>query len=152
MKCPYCQDGEIKTLETRESQDNITRRRKECIKCKKRFTTYESIEDIPLMVIKKDGSLQLFDFDKILRGIKKAFEKREISDDILQEMARDVVEKIKEKNVKEIKSSKIGLYVINRIKKVDEVAYIRFASVYRGFEDLEHFEKEIIKLQKQEGA
>jgi transcriptional repressor NrdR len=148
MKCPYCNKTDIKTLETRDSTENITRRRKECLSCKKRFTTYEKIESTPLIVIKKDGSRESFEPEKILKGIQKAFEKREIEDSQLHRMADEVVDKILSKGEKEIKSTKIGLYVINRIKKVDEVAYLRFASVYRGFDDLEHFEKEIIKLQK----
>lgn len=100
------------------------------------------------MVIKKDGNKEPFDSAKIMSGIEKAFEKRDVAESILKEIGDEVVEKIRSKNLKEIKSSKIGLYIINRIKKVDEVAYLRFASVYRGFKDLEHFEKEITKLQK----
>lgn len=148
MRCPFCRKTELKTLETRECDNNTTRRRKECLTCSRRFTTYEHIEVSPLMVIKKDGSRAPFEREKIISGIRKACEKRDIEEDQIEEITENVCRKIYSLGTKEIKSGKIGLYVLNRLKKLDKVAYMRFASVYRDFEGIEHFENELSKLQK----
>ena len=148
MRCPFCDSKNIKVLETRELRDNTTRRRKICLDCGKRFTTYETIEFGNLIVIKKDGRKERFDKEKIYRGIKIAFEKRNVSEEKLREITNDVVQKIYSLGLREIKSTRIGMYVLNRIKKVDKIAYIRFASVYRDFETLERLEQELNKLLK----
>lgn len=148
MKCPYCKKSELKTLETRECSNNQNRRRKECLSCGKRFTTYENIEDISIKVIKKNGSKQLYSKEKIINGIRKSCEKRDITDMQIQSIANEIDAKIIASETKEVKSTRIGLYVLNRLKKLDEVAYIRYASVHRSFNDIGTFEKEITKLQK----
>ncbi len=148
MKCPFCNKTDLKVLETRECPDNVTRRRKECLGCKRRFTTYEHIDLSPLMVIKKDGSRQEFDREKISRGIAKACEKRDIKEEQIFDITEQIIAKVKSLDTREIKSTRVGLYVLNKLKKLDKVAYMRFASVYRDFNDIEHFENEISKIQK----
>lgn len=148
MKCPFCNKGDLKVLETRECPDNITRRRKACNSCERRFTTYEHIEVQSLKVVKSDGSKDEFKREKILSGIEKACEKRDITREQMETLADQVVQKVYSLNQKEVTAKKIGLYVLNRLKKIDKVAYVRFASVYRDFEDIEHFESELNKLQK----
>lgn len=148
MRCPSCNKKKLRTLETRESAENATRRRKECMACGNRFTTYESIESEPILVVKKDGSKQPFNRDKVVAGLRKACEKRNISETEIEEMTNKVVKKVRSLGKSNVRSTKIGLYIVNMLKKVDKVAYLRFASVYRDFEDIGHFEKEITKLQK----
>ena len=148
MRCPFCRKSDLKTLETREVSETTNRRRKECNICKKRFTTYETIELAPLTVIKQDSSKQPFDRDKILIGVKKACEKRDVPEEKIQALVGDVIDKINSLDTREITSKKIGLYVLNRLKKLDKIAYVRFASVYRDFEDISELEQELNRLQK----
>jgi transcriptional repressor NrdR len=141
MKCPYCGSENIKTLETRDSPDNVARRRKECINCGKRFTTYEYIETVELMVKKKDGRLERFDLNKIVRGLQKACEKRPVSMDQVHELAERVRQDLIALGKDEASSTEIGDLVMKHLKKLDRVAYIRFASVYKQFEEPEDFQK-----------
>ncbi|MFB6246609.1 MAG: transcriptional regulator NrdR [Candidatus Pacearchaeota archaeon] len=145
MKCPYCSHSRFRVLDKRKSPWGI-RRRRECIKCKKRLTTYERIEKSDLYVVKKDNSREKFDRDKLEKGIEKAFEKRPVPRENIQNLIDEVEEQIRRKGKKEIKSTTVGNMVSRKIKKLDKVAYIRFASVYRDFEDVEDFKEEINKL------
>ncbi len=150
MKCPFCNHPESKVIDSRESKKGLSiRRRRECMACKKRFTTYERIEEIPYMVIKKDGSRQPFDGQKLLRGLLKACEKRPIPVRKLEEIVEEVENKVQEKPDKEIKASEIGSYVMDRLKALDKVAYVRFASVYREFKDVLEFKQELESLLKE---
>lgn len=146
MLCPYCNHDETKVLETRETSEAETRRRRECQKCNKRFTTYERIELKPIFVVKKDGKRALFDRQKIITGLIKACEKRPVSLPKIEKLVDSVEYKIRSLDLQEVKSTKIGTLVMNKLKKIDKIAYIRFASVYRDFTDLESFEEEISKL------
>lgn len=145
MECPYCSNTRLKVTNKRESPSGI-RRRRECINCKKRFTTYEKIEHNDLYVIKKDGTRQRFEREKLQKGIEKAFEKRPVSKEKIDNVINEIEELLRKKGNKEIKSSIIGEIVIKKIKKLDNVAYIRFASVYRDFKDVNDFKKEIKEL------
>lgn len=149
MKCPYCTFAENKVIDKRESEDGkITRRRRQCLKCSKRFTTFERVETLDILVVKKDGKRELFDRSKIRTGIVKACEKRPVSAQIIETIVDEVESDIRNLATTEVSSKKIGELIIKRLKKVDEVAYIRFASVYRQFADLEDFEKELLSLTK----
>lgn len=139
MKCPFCNSEELSVLETRDSQDNRTRRRKECAGCSKRFTTYEYIEILEMMVKKKNGTLQKFDSEKITRGLQTACEKRPITFEKIKEITEDVRVSLMEEGKEVVDTSRIGLLVMERLKKIDKVAYIRFASVYFSFEDPKDF-------------
>ena len=141
MKCPYCTSSDIKTLETRDSPDNVARRRRECVACGKRFTTYEYVESVELMVRKKDGKAERFDENKIIRGLQKASEKRPISMDQIRTLAEIVRLELTASGKQEVISSEIGDLVMKHLKKLDRVAYIRFASVYREFEEPEDFQR-----------
>ncbi len=145
MDCPYCSHTKSRVTDKRDSPSGI-RRRRECLKCEKRFTTYERIERGDLYVIKKDDKREKFIPEKLLAGIERAFEKRPISVEKIQRLAKEVEEQLRKKGKKEVKSSIIGNLVSKRIKGLDKVAYIRFASVYRDFEDLKDFKKEIREL------
>jgi len=149
MICPYCSHSETKVLETRETSDTETRRRRECNKCEKRFTTYERVELKPILVIKKDNKREQFDRNKIIHGLLRSCEKRPISMDDVEKLVDSVEYKIRSMGLSEIKSTKIGTLVMNRLKKKDKIAYIRFASVYRDFTDIKSFEDEIEKLTEQ---
>ncbi len=149
MKCPYCSSYSHKVVDKRESQSGSSiRRRRECLDCGKRFTTYERIETGNIMVVKKDGAREHFQREKILKGIMKAVEKRPVSADEVEAMVDSVETAIRKKYEKEVESRKIGNLIINELKKADKVAYIRFASVYKDFKDVETFEEEIKKLLK----
>lgn len=138
---------ETKVIDKRETSElEITRRRRECLKCNKRFTTYERISRDDLYVIKKDGSREKFDREKLERGIDKAFEKRPISKEKIDKMISEIEEQLRKKGKKEIKSSVIGELVMRKIKKLDNVAYIRFASVYRDFQNIKDFKQEIKEI------
>ncbi len=141
MKCPYCGSENLKTLETRDSIGNTIRRRKECSDCGKRFTTYEYIEAVELMVRKKDGRLERFDINKIVRGLQKACEKRPVSMDQIRELAEKVRQDLMLMGKEEVSSSEIGDLVMKYLKNLDRIAYIRFASVYRRFEEPEDFRR-----------
>jgi transcriptional repressor NrdR len=145
MKCPYCFNESSKVTNKRGSPGGI-RRRRECLKCKKRFTTYERIEQSDLFVIKKDGRREQFNRTKIESGLTKAFEKRPVSKEQIEKVVEEIEEQVRKRGKKEIKSSLIGEMVIKKIKKVDHIAYIRFASVYRDFKDINDFKKEIKEL------
>ena len=143
MKCPYCGSESLKTLETRDSPDNTVRRRKECADCGKRFTSYEYVETIELMVKKKDGRPERFDVNKIIRGLQKACEKRPCTMEQIHQIAEQVTQDVMMLGRDEVKSREIGDLVMKRLKKVDRVAYIRFASVYKRFDEPEDFQKVI---------
>jgi len=146
MDCPFCSSKESKVTDKRGSPEGI-RRRRECLKCNKRYTTYERVNRDGLYVIKKDGSREKFDREKLERGIKKAFEKRPISKEKINKMISEIEEQLRKKGKKEIKSSIIGELVMRKIKKLDNVAYIRFASVYRDFQNIKDFKQEIKAIQ-----
>ncbi len=146
MNCPYCSHIETKVTDSRDTGDFTIRRRRECLNCNRRFTTYEHIELAPIYVVKKDGRREKFDRSKIKKGILKALEKRPISQDKVEEMMDKIEEKIRRNGKEEIESNSIGEYVMDSLKETDEVAYIRFASVYRSFKDVTYFEKEIKEL------
>lgn len=144
MKCPYCGHSEDKVVDSRASSGtNSIRRRRECLKCQKRFTTYEHIEAISLMVIKKDGQRQPFDRNKLLSGILKACEKRPISVTKLEHLVDSLERLLQKKHNKEVRSSQIGEMVMRKLHEIDAVAYVRFASVYREFKDVTEFMKEL---------
>src|SRR3989344_1159306 len=149
MKCPYCAHEENQVLDSRDSDDlSSVRRRRECLKCSKRFTTYERVEMIDLFVIKKDGRREQFDRNKLLTGIKRACEKRPISMDTIEETGDEIEQNLRKRKTTEMPSKIIGEIVTRRLKALDKVAYIRFASVYRAFDDVESFEKEVQNLLK----
>ena len=144
MKCRYCSSTESKVVDSRPTDDGTSiRRRRECINCGKRFTTYEKIEEIPIMVIKKDGRREPFDSEKILAGVRKACEKRPVSLADQESLVDDVVREVFNSLEQEVKSEAIGEFVMQRLKTLDEVAYVRFASVYRQFKDINTFMDEL---------
>lgn len=148
MHCPNCQNADTKVVDSRPVEEGeAIRRRRECEKCGFRFSTYEQIEILDLTVVKRDGTKQLYTREKLERGIKRAFEKRDHTDDTLKKIISGVEQEIQKKAKDgEIKSSEIGEILMKKIKKVDKVAYIRFASVYRQFEDVEEFKEALNKL------
>jgi len=145
----YCNSDDSKTLETRDSPENTTRRRRECINCGKRYTTYEYLETVELMVRKKDGELQRFDVNKIIRGLQKACEKRPITMNQINELAEQVRQDLMLKGTEEITSGVIGDLIMKYLKNMDRIAYIRFASVYKQFEEPEDFRKLLMEVKKQ---
>src|SRR3989338_2849405 len=149
MKCPYCSHSETKVIDSRETED-ITRRRRECLNCTKRFTTYERVESVNLVIIKKDLRREPYDRDKLKRGLIKACEKRPVSHDDIEKIVDKIESKLKSLNTTEIKSTIIGEEVMRSLKKLDKVAYIRFASVYKDFKDVKEFEKELKWLKERE--
>ena len=147
MKCPYCAHNENQVLDSRESEDlSSVRRRRECLKCAKRFTTYERVDTVDLAVIKKDGRREQFNRDKLLTCLKKSCEKRPISMETIDETVSEIEQDLRKRETTEISSRIIGEMVMRRLRVLDKIAYIRFASVYREFEDLESFEKEVHNL------
>ena len=147
LKCPFCSYEESKVIDSRSAEDNMAiRRRRECLKCSKRYTTYEKIEDIPILVIKKDLSREYFDKSKIINGLIKACQKRPISRKQMEEISDDIEKQISNQMLTEIKSDYIGELIMDRLKLIDEVAYVRFASVYRQFKDINTFMEEIKNL------
>lgn len=148
MRCPFCGRTDSKVLETRLAEDGYSiRRRRECTDCQNRFTTYEKIDDLPLLVIKKDGKREAFDQHKILNGLLKACEKRPVTLDKLESIVGEIERVLKNESLKrEIPTTEIGEMVMERLKELDEVAYVRFASVYREFKDINTFLNEIEKL------
>lgn len=147
MNCPFCNNEETKVLETRESDEGITRRRRECLKCEKRFTTYEQIELTNIILVKKDGRRTIFDRQKIVKSMQIACQKRPIDPDKIEQIASKIEAKLRSSTKKEITSKQVGELVLRYLKKLDQVAYIRFASVYRDFQDLESFKIELDKLE-----
>lgn len=147
MKCPYCGYQESKVVDSRHSDDGVSiRRRRECLQCQKRFTTYETVESLPIVVVKKDGSRQSFDRNKILNGMLRACEKRPVSMADLEAAAADIEQILQNSLDREINTNKIGELVMERLKPLDEVAYVRFASVYRQFKDINSFMRELNKI------
>ena len=147
MKGPYCGHLESKVVDSRPSDEGASiRRRRECLDCHKRFTTYETVETLPLIVIKKDGSRQTFDRDKLLGSMLKACEKRSVPLAKLEEIAREIEQSLQNDMEREVSSAVVGERVMQRLKEVDEVAYVRFASVYRQFRDIGTFMEELEKL------
>lgn len=146
MKCPFCNFPETKVLETRETEEDITRRRRECLKCNKRFTTYEQIEFVNIRILKKDGRKEIFDRQKVIKSIQIACQKRPVSEEQIEIIASKIESKIRSSTKKEIKTKDIGQLIMKYLKKLDQVAYIRFASVYNDFQDVESFKKELETL------
>ena len=147
LKCPFCSYEESKVVDSRSTEDNMSiRRRRECLKCSKRYTTYEKIEDIPILVIKKDSSREYFDKSKIVNGLIKACQKRPVSRAQIEAVADEVEKKISNAMLAEIKSDYIGEIIMESLKNIDEVSYVRFASVYRQFKDVNTFMEEIKNL------
>ncbi len=147
MKCPFCGHQEDKVVDSRSSSDGISiRRRRECLSCGKRFTTYEHIEEQPLMVVKKDGRREAFDRHKLLAGLVKACEKRPVSMDDLEKLVDEVERELSQQFEREVPSREIGERVMKRLHNLDPVAYVRFASVYREFKDVEQFMRELKDL------
>jgi len=143
MQCPYCTHKECKVIDSRHTDSKSIRRRRECESCKKRFTTYEKIETTPIMVIKKDDSREYFDGDKIKYGILKSCEKRPVSIEQIEEIVSFIENEVNKNYISEIETEKIGEMVMEKLKDVDEVAYVRFASVYRQFKDINTFVTEL---------
>ena len=149
MKCPFCQNPESKVIDSRLSNEaDIIRRRRECEKCNQRFTTYERVEEVLPMIIKKDGSRETFDRMKLEHGIQKACEKRPVSMEKISHLVAHVEENLQERGDKEIPSTEIGELVMKGLKELDDVAYVRFASVYRSFRDINEFMEELQGLLK----
>ena len=147
MKCPFCAHLESKVVDSRPAEEGASiRRRRECLACHKRFTTYETMESLPLVVVKKDGSRQSFDRNKLLNGLIRACEKRPVAYGTLESMVNEIEQVLQNEMEREISSAMIGELVMERLKKVDEVAYVRFASVYRQFKDINTFMRELNKL------
>jgi len=148
MKCPYCGSESIRTLETRDSQNNTIRRRKECLNCGRRFTTYEYIETVELMVRKKDGRIERFDSNKIIRGLQKACEKRPVTMEQIRNLAERVRQDLMMRGKGEVSSQEIGDLVMKYLKNLDHIAYVRFASVYKQFEEPEDFRRILKEVRK----
>ena len=147
MKCPYCAHLESKVVDSRPSDEGASiRRRRECLECHKRFTTYETMESLPVVVIKKDGSRQTFDKSKLLNSMIRACEKRTVSFDTLDKIADEIEQTLQNEMDREIPSARMGELVMDKLKDVDEVSYVRFASVYRQFKDISTFMNELNKL------
>ena len=144
MKCPFCGDQESKVIDSRRSEDgNSIRRRRECLACLRRFTTYEIVESLPIIVVKRDGSRQGFDRNKVLNSMVRAFDKRQVDVADLDRIATEIEQSIQNTLEREVSTDKIGEMVMARVKPLDEVAYIRFASVYRRFQSVNEFVHEI---------
>lgn len=147
MKCPYCEFDESKVIDSRPTDEgHVIRRRRECTQCKNRFTTYEKVEEIPLIVVKKDGTRESYNRPKLINGLIRACEKRPISIEMIERMIDEVERTLHNELEREIPSKRIGELIMEKLKQLDEVAYVRFASVYRQFKDLNTFVDELTKL------
>lgn len=147
MKCPFCNYEESKVVDSRSTDDNMTiRRRRECLKCSKRYTTYEKIEDIPVLVVKRDSTRENFNKEKIINGLIIACQKRPVSREQIEKIANDIEKSISNKMITEVETIQIGEMVMERLKPIDEISYVRFASVYREFKDINTFLEEIKSL------
>jgi transcriptional repressor NrdR len=147
LKCPFCGFEDSKVIDSRATEDNMAiRRRRECLKCTKRYTTYEKVEDIPILVIKKDSSREYFDKSKIINGLIKACQKRPVSRQQIEDIAFEIEKSLSNEMVTEVKSEAIGEMIMEKLKELDEVSYVRFASVYRQFKDINTFMQEINNL------
>ena len=152
MKCPFCGDQESKVVDSRHSEDGLSiRRRRECLRCERRFTTYETVESLPMVVIKKDGSRQSFDRSKVLRGIQRSCEKRPVPVADMERMALEIEQELQNSLEREISTELVGEMVMDKLKKADEVAYVRFASVYRQFTDIPTFMRELSHMLDEAG-
>lgn len=150
MNCPFCGDPESKVVDSRHSDDGSSiRRRRECLKCQRRFTTYEVVETLPIIVVKRDGSRQGFDRNKILQSMVRAFDKRQVEIQDLDRIATEIEQLLQNSLEREVTTDRIGALVLERIRPLDEVAYIRFASVYRRFQDVNGFIQEINSILKE---
>jgi transcriptional repressor NrdR len=150
MKCPFCHEGENRVIDSRLSKDgNMIRRRRECFKCRRRFTTYERVEETMPLVIKKDGRRESYDRLKIVNGLRRACEKRPVSINTIEEIVDRIERSIQERGVKEVPSSLIGEAAMRELHDIDQVAYVRFASVYRSFKDINEFMAELEDLLKE---
>ncbi|MBR2716749.1 MAG: transcriptional repressor NrdR [Oscillospiraceae bacterium] len=151
MRCPYCSYSESKVIDSRPAEEGTTiRRRRECLSCGKRFTTYEIMECLPLLVIKRDGSRQSFDRTKIITGMVKACEKRPVGADDIERVADEIEQELQSSLEREVSSAQIGEMIMERLKDLDQVAYVRFASVYRQFKDINTFLEELNKMLKEQ--
>ena len=147
MKCPFCGDQDSKVVDSRHSEDGLSiRRRRECRACQRRFTTYETVEDLPILVIKRDGSRQAFDRNKLINSMVRAFDKRQVASADLERIATEIEQSLQNSLEREVSTDRIGMLVLERLKPMDEVAYIRFASVYRRFQNVSEFIHEIEKV------
>jgi transcriptional repressor NrdR len=147
MLCPYCQEAESKVIDSRSSEDGaVIRRRRECAVCKRRFTTYERVEERPLLVVKKGGNREQFDRNKILNGLTRACEKRPVSSETIEKIVNAIETELRDFNDREVSSRVIGEMVMDKLRSLDEVAYVRFASVYRQFTDVNSFINAIDQL------
>ncbi|MGB6367931.1 MAG: transcriptional regulator NrdR [Thermoanaerobaculia bacterium] len=152
MKCPFCAQTNDRVVDSRETQNGLTvRRRRECLSCGRRFTSYERIEDIPDMVVKRDGTRVEFDRKKLLVGLHKACEKRPVAAKSLDEIVDAVEQQLHEREDREMATTEIGTYVMTHLRQLDQVAYVRFASVYRKFEDIDEFMSELKNLLRHRG-
>lgn len=149
MRCPFCNYQESKVIDSRSAEEGSSiRRRRECLACGRRFTTYETVEQLPLVVVKKDGRRVLFERQKLLNGLLRAFEKRPISLDVIEKLADQVEKEIRNTMEREVSTSKIGEIIMHQLKEIDQVAYVRFASVYRQFADVDNFLQELNLLKR----
>jgi len=147
MRCPFCGNGEDRVVDSRESREgDVIRRRRECTRCERRFTSYEKIESLPFQVVKRDQRREPFDRMKLMRGLQVACRKRPVSQDALERVADSIETSMNDSGEREISSREIGAMVMTRLRQLDPVAYVRFASVYRNFEDVESFVKELHQL------
>ena len=150
MKCPYCTSQESKVVDSRNGKDGVSiRRRRECLNCDMRFTTYERIEELNLVIVKKDGRREPFDRAKIIEGLEKACEKRPISVEVIEQLVTDLERELQERGDREVESKEIGEKMVAKLYEIDEVAYVRFASVYRSFKDVNQFMDELRELLKE---
>ncbi|MTI95052.1 MAG: transcriptional repressor NrdR [Firmicutes bacterium] len=153
MRCPYCNFLESKVVDSRRTEDDAEiRRRRECLHCQNRFTTYERVEKMPIIVVKKNGAREIFDGGKLLRGLIKACEKRPVSVETLEHLVDNVEKEIRNQLEREVTSQQIGELVMDRLRTIDEVAYVRFASVYRQFSDVGNFLRELESLVNKQGT
>ena len=150
MRCPFCHHPDDKVVDSREGRDgSSTRRRRECLACGRRFTTYERVDAVMPMIVKKDGRREPYDREKVLLGLHKACEKRPISADTIEEVAADVERRVQEAGAREVPSSLVGEAVMSSLKELDDVAYVRFASVYKSFRDIDEFMSELESIVKE---
>ncbi|MBN2134785.1 MAG: transcriptional repressor NrdR [Acidobacteria bacterium] len=150
MKCPYCSSTDGRVVDSRESKGGeVIRRRRECLACGRRFTSYEKIEEVPIMVIKKDGTREIFNPNKIVQGILKAIEKRPVTRVDIEKIVEDIEQMVQQNPDREYQTTEIGNYVMDSLKNLDKVAYVRFASVYREFKDISEFISELQDLLKE---
>ncbi|MBQ3880274.1 MAG: transcriptional repressor NrdR [Oscillospiraceae bacterium] len=147
MKCPFCNELDSKVVDSRPTDEgNSIRRRRECLRCHRRFTTYETVESLPIVVIKRDGSREAFDRAKLIRGLLKSCEKRPVSLRQLEELAEDIEQRLQNRLENEVDSQEVGEMVMEKLKDLDDIAYVRFASVYRRFQDIGSFRDELDRL------